>query len=703
MRFADPLFLLALLGVAVPIAVHLINRKKATRVPFPALAFVKKSLERTARRWKIKRWVLLALRISLFVLLPLAMARPAGSCGGEAAGGAGDARLPASVVIVLDASGSMSANPERATRAATRAVRELRAWDRVALVVAGPTVSAPVSEPTEERGPVLRAIEDVDFGAGVADLDAALRMAADIQRGESLPVTRTIVISDGQAAAWPEAVDPEAWAGVGELSFEAIPLPEENCAVYDVRHARSEDGGGVRVDASVRCWGEAPRSLTAALEVAGEERAEAAVEWSEGGVGSLTFATPIEGREPVSLAVRLAQTAGSTSDDVAFAVHVPDRRTRALLVNGDPRAVNYNDELFYLRRALSAGLERGRGAEARVVSVEGLAGENLERTDVVVLANVATLPPLQVQRLRTFVEGGGGLLLSAGDQVEPQRWNASLAPLLAKPVRDVKVLTSANAADAALHATRVAQLDALHPIFRAFSLPGGESVQDVVVYRYLLLVPEADTDARIVASYADGGPALVERPVGEGRVALWTTTLDIDWTDFAIRTAYLPLVRRLVDYLARRGSSGASTVELGRSHRVDVSALDAERVIVVAEATGARRVRRVSGAEVQLEPATLGPHAVWVGWGEREVAVPELAFAVNPPAAEFDPTPIAPETLEAWASEVTSAPSTPGDALRPNERPLWPGLLLLALLAMYAETLVGVRRRVWTRLRGGAA
>ena len=52
----------------------------------------------------------------------------------------------------------------------------------------------------------------------------------------------------------------------------------------------------------------------------------------------------------------------------------------------------------------------------------------------------------------------------------------------------------------------------------------------------------------------------MERPVGEGRVALWTTTLDIDWTDFAIRTAYLPLVRRLVDYLARRGSSGASAV-----------------------------------------------------------------------------------------------------------------------------------------------
>lgn len=699
MRFADPLFLLGLLGVAVPIVVHLVNRRKATRVRFPALAFVQKSLEQRARRWKIKRWILLALRIALFVLLPLAMARPAANCGGGESGAA-DARLPASVVIVLDASGSMSADGQAASRAVERTVRDLRAWDRVALVVAAGEPSAPVPEPVEERAPVLRALEDVRFDAGVADLDAALRMAADIQRGANLPVKRTVVVSDGQAASWPEGLDPGAWSGVGELRFETVELPPENCAVSDVRQERSEDGGGVRVDASVRCWGDAPADLRAQLDVSGVRRTQARVAWGEGGVGTLTFATPIEGRDPVPLAVRLDATRGPTTDDVAHAVYLPDRRTRVLLVNGDPRSVTYNDELFYLRRALAAGLESGRGADARVASVEGLASEDLERTDVVVLANVATLPPLQVQRLRTFVEGGGGLLLSAGDQVDPQRWNSVLAPLLAKPVRDVKVLADANDIDAALHATRIAQLDALHPIFRAFSLPGGESVQDVAVYRYLLLVPEADTDARVVASYADGGPALVERPVGDGRLALWTTTLDIDWTDAALRTAYLPLVRRLVDYLAKRASSGATSVELGRTHRVDVSALDAERVIVVAKATQERTVRRADAAEVALRPTALGYHEVFVARGESEVAVPELAFVVNPPAAESDPTPVDPMQLQAWADAVGSAPGEGRGELRANERPLWPGLLLLALMAMYAESLVGVRRRVWERLRG---
>lgn len=48
MGFLQPLLLLGMLGVAVPIAVHLVNRKKAVRQSFPAIWLLVASKRQTA-------------------------------------------------------------------------------------------------------------------------------------------------------------------------------------------------------------------------------------------------------------------------------------------------------------------------------------------------------------------------------------------------------------------------------------------------------------------------------------------------------------------------------------------------------------------------------------------------------------------------------------------------------------------------------
>ena len=65
--------------------------------------------------------------------------------------------------------------------------------------------------------------------------------------------------------------------------------------------------------------------------------------------------------------------------------------------------------------------------------------------------------------------------------------------------------------------------------------------------------------------YDDGSPALVEGRVGEGRTLLFTSTLDRDWNDLAIRPGYLPLVQQMVRYLSRVALYGTSSdVKVGR-------------------------------------------------------------------------------------------------------------------------------------------
>jgi hypothetical protein len=183
MSFGAPAMLLALFGVAIPIAIHLINRRRAQRVRFPALEFLLKSNLKLARRLKVKQVLLLAMRISIFLLIPLAMARPALDCSGT--GETPDGRLPTSVLLLIDDSSSMSAPRgsgtayQDAIEDATRVVRSLRSWDQVALVFVGDTSVAAVPAFTDDRSRVLRALEEHAPRFGGGTLRDALAEARD--------------------------------------------------------------------------------------------------------------------------------------------------------------------------------------------------------------------------------------------------------------------------------------------------------------------------------------------------------------------------------------------------------------------------------------------------------------------------------------------------------------------------------------------
>src|SRR5438094_8395520 len=106
MAFLNPIMLLGITAVSVPILIHLLNRRKFERVVWAAMRFLRVSVEQNQRRMRIEDLVLLALRCLLLALLALALARPAirASSAGEIFG-----RAKVTAVIALDNSYSMSA------------------------------------------------------------------------------------------------------------------------------------------------------------------------------------------------------------------------------------------------------------------------------------------------------------------------------------------------------------------------------------------------------------------------------------------------------------------------------------------------------------------------------------------------------------------------------------------------------------------
>src|SRR2546421_10687751 len=66
----------ALPVAALPVILHLLFRRKSPIVPFSTLRFVKLSIQQTAARKRVHRWLLLACRVLLLALLVWAVAQP---------------------------------------------------------------------------------------------------------------------------------------------------------------------------------------------------------------------------------------------------------------------------------------------------------------------------------------------------------------------------------------------------------------------------------------------------------------------------------------------------------------------------------------------------------------------------------------------------------------------------------------------------
>ena len=76
MSFLNPFLLLGLLGLAIPAVIHLVGKRRAAVVQFPAFELLRAVTQRLARWEKLRQWLLLLLRTLAIAALVFALARP---------------------------------------------------------------------------------------------------------------------------------------------------------------------------------------------------------------------------------------------------------------------------------------------------------------------------------------------------------------------------------------------------------------------------------------------------------------------------------------------------------------------------------------------------------------------------------------------------------------------------------------------------
>lgn len=714
LSFANPALLAGLVLASIPLLIHLFDRRKARPLPFAAIEFVLRSQRRTSSRLKLRKWVLFALRTLLLLAIPFALARPEQVADSAKAAAAG----PAATAVVIDGSLSMrwrdgaGSLHDRAKERARDLLARLSPDDPVTVLGCDGVDAAP-ARPTFDRGAVRRAIDEVKPSFRPALLEDCLARAAASLGESEVAGKRLVLISDltasslklqgrppevatPQGAVRPEVLLIDATEGLGELSNLGITSlhiePEPTLGArgfaftFEVRNASA-----ARVE-----------DVAVALVVEGQIAAKGVVAIDPRGTArkTLSFRFPRGGVVHGQLEL-LHQPTGLAEDDVRpFVLRVPDE-LRALLVNGSPSSERREDGALFLETSLAAA---GSPVRTSTVDVDTFASRGLAASEepvaAVFLLGVPELPPDRVEELAGFVRRGGGLFISMGPRSESEGWTKRMEPLLPRKVRVVKTAVERTDPQAEQRAARFAQIRWSHPAFRVFTGAGREGFEGTRTYRYGLVEAVVGGESEVLASFDDGAPALLERRLGSGRVLMLTTSVDRSWSDFAIRTAFLPAMQRLAGWITGvLDDRDVGSTLLGTPHRFALT--PGLSIVGVSGPDGRSRAsaaaREGEGLEV-AETDLPGLYRVALSGEGATALAGTLDFPVHVDPAEGDCTRLDPAAVQGWFGESARLEQKRGDEARRRGAPWWTALLVLGALLVLAEALVlGTEPRPATR------
>ncbi|MFQ5590120.1 MAG: BatA domain-containing protein [Phycisphaerae bacterium] len=579
----------------IPVIVHMISRHRYRPVVWAAMRFLDAARSRNRRRVWLEHWVLMLLRIALVLLLGLGIARPyipslsflplRSTCTHH--------------VMLIDNSLSMSARGEhgrtRFSLAREYAERLLTSFpdnDGVSLVTLVHPATAVISragydrrlvrdrlaaiQPTQRTvdtlGGIARAREILDESDTpaenravylISDFPQRLWSAGKIEAGGgAVEVTPTIRAVRGLAGALPHA----------EADFNVVRIAPDagvNIAVTEL----ALDSTLVAVDLPVRLTsevtnfgGSAARGLHLRVQRDGEVLRDEPLPTIEPGA-STAAAIPLyfSTRGIHTVEVRILGAFGDVlAEDNARRLSLEVREAiPVLLVDGRPGPTLLSGQAGFLATALSPGVDSSRKdwesqrvapttrkalVDAKVVSVGELDGEVVGDYDVVALCNVRRLSSDQWHRVESYVAQGGGLLVFGGDQVSLDNYNdfghAEGAGVL--PLR----FTPASAPDPRDgNYTSFQPRGLTHAIVAEFAEHAGSGLFLARVDRHLTAVVDPGR-GDVALRYTDGDPALVTSTFRRGRVAVYTTTAGMDWTNLPAKGDYVSLMLNTVAYLS---------------------------------------------------------------------------------------------------------------------------------------------------------
>lgn len=571
MTFLNTILLAGAAAFLVPLLIHLLNRRRVQTVRWGAMHLLQEVMKQKKRKLNIEQWLLLAVRIAIPIVLALCLARPVLTALRSFGLG------KTSLVMLLDDSFSMRAPgtggtpAERARQETGRMLAEQPAGSDAQVVLAGGQARRLLEEPTSTLDLIPKQLEETTSQAGPVKVNDALQTATAALAKAGNAARELAIVSDFQASDWKSAAEGAPLPAL-EALLKQEPKPQitfyrmgsdlaENLSIAGADLSAQVVAAGQPVGLRVRIQNHGKRpwqDVAVHLEADGARLRTSRVTLAPEGEALLSFTHAFDSVGDHSLAVRLE--GDSFADDNAFySVLQVRNQLNVLLVDGDPgSASTLGGATDFLELALTP-FQAAQASLKDLIRVTKVEARRLREADfkgqeVIILADVDRLQGNRLTELAKFVQAGGGLIVFAGPHCDLDWYNREFYK------NGTGLLPAAFAglqhAGGPLPARIQTQL-LTHPATLYFNDSRGGRLQDAGFQSWMDLKTGPDTGARPLFMLDRGTPLLIEKAHDRGRVLLMATSADAEWSNLPLQSFFVPLMQRLVTYLATQDAASA--------------------------------------------------------------------------------------------------------------------------------------------------
>lgn len=645
--FANPAFLWALTAAAIPLMLHMFQRRKTVVTPFPTLRFLKAAQKRSSSRIRFENLLLWLLRTLLLLTIVMAFALPVLR---TTTGSSWLTRTRRDVAIILDGSYSMNYEMDRGKvwnickDAAASVVDGLLSGDRVCVYVAAETPIPVIEKPTTEHATVIQAIRALPCLPGSSKLDDTIGLALRaLDQKDGRREREIYVMTDGQAIPWhgfrdaakeesstdtkKNLISREERDKVSVFTLLAGAQQPDNACPSDVKVSPMLLLAGQSARLSVRVAHTGPsKQISVGLEVDGEDRGRRGITAAPDSESSLEFA--ISGLEPGVHIAKITTPQDALPEDDAFQFLLRVRKQLPALIVGPKEATRY------LKAALAPGASDDSVKQVDVAELDSI---DLRDYQAVFLCDVFPLSGQTILRVEEYAKTGGVVVVFPGDRADASSY-ADMKILPAQPKGSIEIPVETAARSLKRIPNQKDQVVNFN-----LSLPPG-SVPTVALKRVLTFDKLEDLAAVLVTA-GDDVPFMLGRAVGRGRVFMFGVSANRDWSTFPLTAFFLPVVHQLI-----RQGAGAS---LQPPHLTLSSNIPVNEAIpnyrdgdTITMPSGAPLTIKDSGNRTFVIE-TLAEPGIYTRV-QATSGQPEPVLAVNTDRSESQLTPVTPEELAKW-------------------------------------------------------